>query len=159
MYHTQDKIVAAAQGRRRINAWRVRGESVVFTNGCFDLLHLGHVDYLEQTARLADRLVIGLNSDASVARLKGDDRPVLDEQSRARILAALEFVDMVVIFEEDTPLELIKALEPEILVKGEDYTEEEIVGGEEVKSWGGKVARIPLLEGHSTSALIRKIKG
>jgi rfaE bifunctional protein nucleotidyltransferase chain/domain len=158
MYQTQDKILPLDKAQRRINAWRVRSEVIVFTNGCFDLLHLGHVDYLEQAAREGERLVVGLNSDASVRRLKGAERPVQDEQSRARILAALEFVDMVVIFEEDTPEALIEALAPDVLVKGAEYAEDQIVGAGFVISRGGKLVRIPMLEGNSSSALIEKLK-
>ena len=158
MTSTQDKILSQEAMVRRIRAWRVWGESIVFTNGCFDLLHLGHVDYLEKAGRLGDRLVVGLNADTSVGRLKGADRPLLDENSRARILAALEFVDGVVVFAEDTPQVLIEALEPDVLVKGMDYAASDIVGGSFVEGRGGKIERIELVEGHSTTALIEKIR-
>lgn len=142
------QIVAAAQSR---------GKTVVFTNGCFDLLHIGHVKYLQQARRLGDYLVLGLNSDASIRRLKGEKRPLIGETERAHILAALDCIDYVVIFDEDTPLELIKALRPQILVKGGDYTPETVVGRTEVESWGGRVELISFVDGHSTSNMIDKI--
>jgi len=133
--------------------------SIVFTNGCFDLLHRGHVYYLSRTRQLGDLLVVGLNTDSSVARIKGPGRPLSGERSRAEVLASLVFVDYVILFEEDTPLELILALRPDILVKGGDYKPEDIVGYHEVLSWGGRVETIPLLEGYSTSSIIRKMGG
>jgi len=133
--------------------------SIVFTNGCFDLLHRGHVYYLSRTRQLGDLLVVGLNTDSSVARIKGPGRPLSVERSRAEVLASLVFVDYVILFEEDTPLELILALRPDILVKGGDYKPEDIVGYHEVLSWGGRVETIPLLEGYSTSSIIRKMGG
>ncbi len=157
-YLTESKIVSRETISRRVNAWRVRGDVVVFTNGCFDLLHLGHVDYLEKASLLGDRLVIGLNSDSSVAALKGDDRPIMDEHSRARVLAALQFVDGVVIFDEATPLELIKVIEPDVLVKGQDYKPEDVVGKEVVEQRGGSVQTVPLVDGYSTSAIVEKIR-
>lgn len=157
MYSTKDKIFSQQQLKARINAWRVYGDRIVFTNGCFDILHPGHIDYLEKAKKLGDRLVIGLNTDASVQRLKGLSRPIQDEDARARILAALEFVDGVCHFEEDTPYELIKLLEPDILVKGADYQAEEIVGYDLLMARGGEVKTIEFLEGYSTSAIISKI--
>lgn len=145
---------------RRAREWRERaGSRVVFTNGVFDLLHPGHVDVLLGARRLGDALAVGLNSDASVRRLKGPTRPVRSEAERAYVLAALETVDAVVVFEEDTPLELIKALRPDVLVKGGDYTEASIVGAPEVRSWGGDVVVIPLTPGHSTTSTIERIRG
>lgn len=133
--------------------------TIVFTNGCFDILHLGHITYLEEAKARGDFLVVGLNSDDSVARLKGNDRPIKDEHSRASILAALSSVDMVIIFEEDTPFNLIKAVGPTVLVKGGDYKKEDIVGADFVEKSGGIVEIISFLEGHSSSNFINKING
>ncbi|MFG1298844.1 D-glycero-beta-D-manno-heptose-7-phosphate kinase [Xanthobacter sp. V3C-3] len=142
-----------------IAGWQAAGARVVFTNGCFDLVHPGHVSLLEAAAREGDRLVVALNTDASVRRLKGQTRPVQDEAARARVIGALRCVDLVVLFEEDTPLELITALGPDVLVKGADYREDQVVGGEVVKARGGRVALVPLVAGRSTSALVAKAKG
>jgi D-beta-D-heptose 7-phosphate kinase/D-beta-D-heptose 1-phosphate adenosyltransferase len=152
-----DKICDMPQLRSRIAAWRARNERIVFTNGCFDLLHAGHVTYLEQARKLGDRLVLGLNTDASIRRIKGETRPVIHEADRARVLAALEAIDAVILFDEDTPLALIKAIQPDVLAKGSDYTEGQVVGAQEVKSWGGKVALVDLVPGRSTSKIIAKI--
>jgi len=144
---------------RLANIWRVKGDRVVFTNGVFDLMHRGHVTYLEEAAALGDRLVIGLNSDASVKRLgKGFDRPLNDQDSRARVLSALRCVDVVVIFDEDTPLDLIISVRPDVLVKGGDWSTERIVGADVVKAAGGTVHSLPLVEGFSTTALLAKIR-
>ncbi|MBK7085084.1 MAG: D-glycero-beta-D-manno-heptose 1-phosphate adenylyltransferase [Flavobacteriales bacterium] len=144
---------------RLANIWRVKGDRIVFTNGVFDLMHRGHVTYLEEAAALGDRLVIGLNSDASVKRLgKGTDRPLNDQDSRAKVLSALRCVDAVVIFDEDTPLDLITALRPDVLVKGGDWSPERIVGADLVKAAGGSVHSLPLVEGFSTTALLTKIR-
>ena len=137
--------------------WRHYGTKVAFTNGCFDLIHRGHVEYLQSARALADVLVIGLNTDASVQRLKGPNRPITPQEDRAVVLAALECVDYVVFFDEDTPLELIRALQPEVLAKGEDYQIEEIVGHDIVQAAGGRVERIPLTHGRATSQIIAKI--
>jgi len=139
--------------------WR-RGEKgkVVFTNGVFDLLHPGHVDVLLGARRCGDRLIVGLNSDASVRRLKGPDRPVRSESERAYVLAALSMVDAVVIFGEDTPLETVRQIRPDVLVKGGDYTEATIVGATDVRSWGGDVVVIPLTPGQSTTSIIKKLR-
>lgn len=157
-YHSSQKIMKVEPLQARLNAWRVRSERIVFTNGCFDLLHQGHIDYLEAARRLGDRLLIGLNTDASVRRLKGSTRPILPEHVRGRLLAALEFVDAVALFDEDTPLQLIKALQPDVLVKGGDYQLTDIVGYSEVKARGGEVITIPLTDGFSTTHLIERIK-
>jgi len=133
------------------------GKKIVFTNGCFDLIHRGHIDYLRLSKNLGDILVVGLNSDRSVRRIKGPGRPITPEEDRAEILAALDFVDYIILFDEDTPFELIKAIVPDILAKGADWSENEIVGAEIVKAAGGEVARIPLTPGKSTSGLIGKI--
>lgn len=140
-----------------ITAERKRGKRVVFTNGCFDLLHAGHVKYLQQARRLGDLLVLGLNSDASVRRLKGENRPLIGEEERAHILAALDCIDYVTIFDEDTPLELIKALKPHILVKGGDYTPEGVVGKDIVEAHGGRVELITFVDGKSTTNIIERI--
>ena len=134
------------------------GKVLVFTNGCFDLLHRGHCEYLFRARKLGDFLVVGLNTDDSVRRLKGPGRPINPLEHRAFVLASLEFVDAVIPFAQDTPLELILAVKPDILVKGADYSPEEIVGAREVLSWGGKVETIPLVEGVSTTAIIEKIR-
>ncbi len=135
-----------------------RKGKLVFTNGCFDLLHPGHVQYLEDARALGDLLVVGLNSDASVARLKGPSRPLQDQWSRARILLGLRSVDAVVLFPEDTPLDLITALRPDVLVKGGDYRPEDVVGREVVETGGGRLVLLPFLPGHSTSTLEARIK-
>ncbi|MCG8391387.1 MAG: D-glycero-beta-D-manno-heptose 1-phosphate adenylyltransferase [Cytophagales bacterium] len=155
---TSDKILLRDQVREKVKAWHSDREKVVFTNGCFDIVHVGHVDYLEKARHLGDRLIVGLNTDDSVRTLKGKDRPINDEISRARVLAALTFVDAVVLFSEDTPYELIKELTPDILVKGSDYLAENIVGADIVISNGGKVETIELVSGFSTSNIISKIK-
>lgn len=159
-YSTAQKIKSREALQRIVLAWRVKNSKLVFTNGCFDILHLGHVDYLEKARKLGDRLILGLNSDASVRRLqKGAERPLQDENSRARIMASLEFVDAVCLFDEDTPLALINALRPDILVKGDDYAIDDIVGAKEVQAWGGEVKTIPLVQGYSTTQIVNKIKG
>jgi D-beta-D-heptose 7-phosphate kinase/D-beta-D-heptose 1-phosphate adenosyltransferase len=140
----------------RINEWRRQGLRIGFTNGCFDLLHPGHIKVLTGARGACDRLVVGLNSDASVKRLKGEGRPVQDEHARAGVLASLEAVDLVVIFPQDTPLELIHRIRPKVLVKGSDYQRETVVGHEVVEAEGGEVVLIDLLPGHSTSALVER---
>lgn len=156
---TADRIVTREKAASLIEEWKKEGYRVVFTNGCFDVIHAGHVQYLEQARALGDRLIVGLNSDRSVKRLKGSDRPVNDEYARACVLASLRFTDAVVVFEEDTPLELIKALRPDVLVKGGDYAIENIVGTDFVKSIGGKTEIIRFIEGYSSSAIIQRLKG
>ena len=137
---------------------RQQGKTIVFTNGCFDIIHAGHVTYLENAKVLGDVLVVGLNTDDSVRRLKGSGRPVNNEQDRALVLDSLRFVDYVTLFNEDTPYELIQEIKPDILVKGGDYTPETIVGADIVMQYGGKVVVIPLVKGKSTSGLIEKLK-
>jgi D-glycero-beta-D-manno-heptose 1-phosphate adenylyltransferase len=139
--------------------WKFLGKTIVFTNGVFDILHPGHIFSLSQAAKEADYLVVGLNSDASVKRLKGKDRPINNQETRALLLASLAMVDVVVIFEEDTPLELITALKPDVLVKGGDYSIEQIAGAKETIQNGGRVVINPIIEGYSTTELIRKLKG
>ncbi len=141
----------------QVKAWRAAGNSVVFTNGCFDLLHPGHINLLHQARSLGDRLVVGLNTDASVQRLKGPKRPILSQQDRSALLSALGSVDLVLLFDEDTPLNLISAIKPDILVKGADYRREDVVGGDVVESYGGKVCLVPLLKGYSTTDITRRI--
>ena len=152
-----DKVCDLPSLRSRVAQWRARGERIVFTNGCFDLLHAGHVTYLEAARKAGDRLVLGLNTDRSVKALKGSTRPVIHEADRARVLAALEAVDAVILFDEDTPLELIQAIQPDVIAKGNDYTEAQVVGAAEVKSWGGKVALIPIVPGRSTTGILEKL--
>src|SRR5690606_15777617 len=154
----KNKIVSQSLLRETLRELKAKGKKVVFTNGCFDLVHLGHLDYLEKARGKGDALVIGLNSDQSIRRLKGASRPVMDENSRARLLAALEFVDYVVLFDEDTPLELIRDILPDILVKGDDYDVSNIVGADVVMSNGGKVETGELVKGYSSTAIIEKIK-
>jgi rfaE bifunctional protein nucleotidyltransferase chain/domain len=144
--------------KNKIAAWKAEGKKVVFTNGVFDLLHIGHITYMAKAAELGDKLIIGLNADASVKRIKGDDRPVNDQDSRVLLLAALFFVDAVVLFEEDTPQQLISAILPDVLVKGADYTIENIVGAKEVIANGGEVKTITFVDGHSSTSIIQKIK-
>lgn len=142
---------------RVVSLWKLKKERVVFTNGCFDILHRGHVTYLAKAAGLGTKLIIGLNTDASVRRLKGDSRPVNGERDRALLLASLLFVDAVVFFDTDTPLELICRVQPDVLVKGGDYQPEEIVGHDVVKAKGGEVITIPFVDGYSTTSLLRQL--
>ncbi len=155
---TASKILNINDLLKKIKAWKQAGLKVVFTNGCFDILHLGHIDYLEKARALGDRLIVGLNSDASVRRLKGAERPINPEYARARVIAALEFVDAVCIFEEDTPKSLIEKIFPDILTKGGDYTVENIIGADFVRSYGGQVQTIDLVEGFSTTKILDKAK-
>jgi len=152
----REKVLTTDRLKTRVSAWRSSGESVVFTNGCFDLLHIGHITLLEDARRQGDRLIVGINSDASVSRLKGPTRPMVGQRDRAYVLAALAAVDAVVIFDEPTPLQLIEALRPDVIVKGGDYNEDTVVGAKEVRSWGGRVKIVPIVEGFSTTKLIAK---
>jgi D-glycero-beta-D-manno-heptose 1-phosphate adenylyltransferase len=155
----QNKIFTDPTKIKHILAiWRFKGYKIVFTNGCFDLLHLGHLDYLAKAAGKGDKLVVGLNTDSSVTRLKGPDRPITDQHSRAMILAAMNFVSMVVLFDEETPYKLITKIQPDILVKGADYNPVDIVGYNVVMAKGGKVETIEFLPGYSTSAIEAKIR-
>jgi len=142
---------------KQIDQWRSKN-TIVFTNGCFDILHLGHIDYLQKAAQLGTKFIVGLNSDNSIQSIKGVHRPIQDEHSRMSIIAALSCVDAVVLFNEETPLKLINLIKPHILVKGADYSIDQIVGAEEVIKNGGKVKRIDFLEGYSTTKIIDKIK-
>ena len=152
------KIMSREEIARQVSIWKLVSKRIVFTNGCFDILHAGHLDLLSKAAMLGDVMIVGLNSDASVRRLKGAERPVNNEQFRAQMLSHLQMVDAVVVFGEDTPLELIRAVQPDVLVKGGDYRAEDVVGYEDVTSRGGRVEIIPLVEGLSTSALIDRIR-
>ena len=154
----EDKIASLDALDARLNEWRRLGLRVGFTNGCFDILHPGHVKVLTAARGACDRLVVGLNSDASVKRLKGDDRPVQNERARAEVLAALEAVDLVVMFEDDTPLALIEQTRPSVLVKGGDYTREQVVGHEIVDAQGGEVLLVDILQGHSTTSLVQRAR-
>jgi D-glycero-beta-D-manno-heptose 1-phosphate adenylyltransferase len=154
-----DKITDVSSLKRKMAAWRFQDKKIVFTNGVFDLLHTGHITYLTKAAELGERLIIGLNTDASVKRLKGPDRPVNDENGRALLLASLFFVDAIVLFDDDTPLNLITELQPDILVKGADYAIENIVGAKEVIANGGQVKTIDFVDGFSSTSIIQKIKG
>jgi D-beta-D-heptose 7-phosphate kinase/D-beta-D-heptose 1-phosphate adenosyltransferase len=155
----EEKIVAASDGLEAcLSDWRKQGLRIGFTNGCFDILHPGHVKVLTAARGACDRLIVGLNSDASVQRLKGDGRPVLDERARAEVLAALEAVDLVVIFEEDTPIKLITQIKPSALVKGGDYSRAEVVGHEIVEAHGGEVLLVEVLPGFSTTSLVNRAR-
>ncbi len=158
MKKIKNKILSAKKAQKKVLKWKSKGETIVFTNGCFDILHYGHIHYLAQAKKLGNRLIIGLNSSASVSRLKGKHRPINDDATRSHLLAALEMVDLVIFFDQDTPLELIIDLEPNILVKGGDYKPKEIVGYSEVKSKGGKVKILPFIDGYSTTKIEQKIK-
>jgi D-beta-D-heptose 7-phosphate kinase/D-beta-D-heptose 1-phosphate adenosyltransferase len=147
----------SVQLSRFVSEKKQSNETIVFTNGCFDLLHIGHITYLEEARTYGDCLIVGLNSDASVRRLKGDSRPILPEEERARMLAALQFVDAVCIFEQDTPLNLIQTILPNVLIKGGDYLPESVVGSSVVERSGGRTIIIPFVEGYSTTRLIEKI--
>ena len=152
------KITNISSLKTQVQSWQSMGQKVVFTNGVFDLLHIGHITYLAKAAELGQKLIIGLNADSSVRRIKGESRPVNDQNSRAAILAALFFVDAIVVFEEDTPLNLISTLLPDILVKGADYSVENIVGSKEVLANGGEVKTIDFVEGYSSTSIIEKIR-
>lgn len=154
---TDSKILSRDEAVKQVAQWQREGKQVVFTNGCFDIVHLGHIDYLEKARNLGQKMILGLNTDASVSRLKGPLRPVVNEYARARLMAALSFVDAVTLFDEPTPLELIQAVKPDILVKGDDYSLENIVGADFVIQHGGSVQTVPLVKGYSTSSLIEKI--
>lgn len=152
-----EKILTRTRLAQRVAEWRASGESIVFTNGCFDLLHVGHVTLLEDCRRFGSKLVLGLNTDASVSRLKGPTRPVVGENERARVMAALAAVDAVTLFDEDTPLELIEQIAPDVLVKGGDYTVDSVVGHEFVQGRGGRVEIVPTVEGFSTTSIVQKL--
>ncbi len=152
----EEKIMSLGQLRVCVEEWHGQGLRTVFTNGCFDLLHIGHVTLLDNARREGDRLIVGINSDASVSRIKGPSRPIVPSHARARVLAALAAVDAVAIFDEPTPLEMMIALRPDVLVKGGDYVADEIVGAQEVRAWGGRVKIVPFVQGFSTTQLIAR---
>ena len=154
---TANKLLTFDEALKKVTQWKSQGGKVVFSNGCFDIIHAGHVDYLEKAKQKGDYLIIGLNSDNSVRRIKGKDRPIVDEVSRSRVLTALAFVDAVVLFDEDTPIKLIRAIIPDILVKGKDYDISNIIGADIVLQNGGKVETIELTKGLSTTNVINKI--
>ena len=159
MGNLQHKIFNLTDLSRKIAQWRITGKKVAFTNGCFDILHAGHIASLQEAAQQADFLIVGLNADVSVKKLKGSDRPVTGETDRAILLAALSMVDAVILFEEETPQQLIASLLPDVLVKGGDYRVEDIAGAKEVIQNGGRVVINPILPGRSTSGIIEKIQG
>jgi len=155
--NAEEKIFTATSIIPVLETWKKEGP-VVFTNGCFDIVHLGHVDYLEKARNLGTKLIVGVNADSSITKLKGFERPIVNEYARMRMLASFFFVDAVILFSEDTPIDLISALKPDILVKGDDYTIDKIVGADVVLKNGGKVITIPLVQGYSTSSILNKIK-
>ena len=154
----KNKIFTLEELKTQVESWKNSGEKVVFTNGCFDIVHRGHIEVLAQTADLGDRLIIGLNSDTSIQKLKGKNRPIIEEQSRAILLAVLSFVDAVILFSEETPINLISTLLPDVLAKGGDYEIETIVGHEIVQNNGGEVILVPFVDGFSSTIIIDKIK-
>lgn len=154
----KSKILSGDALQKAMNRWRFYEKKIVFTNGCFDILHYGHIDYLSKAKDLGDILIVGLNTDSSVKKLKGNNRPIQDENSRAHILASLQFIDAVVLFDEDTPYNLISLIKPDILVKGSDYKAEEIVGYDILKTYNGEVRTIDFVPGYSTTAIEEKIK-
>ena len=156
--YVKSKIIDLKDIESLLTYWKLKNQKIVFTNGCFDILHRGHVEYLAQAANYGNVLVIGLNTDSSVRRLKGKNRPVQDEIARATILASLQFVSAVILFDEDTPYELIKKVQPDVLIKGSDYNIEDIVGYDIVKAKGGEVVTIDFIEGYSTTSIIEKLK-
>ena len=143
---------------KKIEKWRSKNKKIVFTNGCFDLIHLGHIEILARSSDFGDKLIIGVNSDLSIKKLKGENRPIIKESSRIKQLSALEFVDAVVLFDEDTPLKLIETINPDVITKGGDYTAKNIVGNEVVSQKNGEVIIIPLTQGYSTTSILNKIK-
>ena len=157
-YSTSEKVLELDQLQMRIRNWRESGETIVFTNGCFDILHVGHITLLEECRRFGSKLVLGLNADDSISRLKGPERPIVKERERARVMAALAAIDAVVLFAEDTPLELIRAIQPDVLVKGGDYSVNTVVGAEDVLAAGGRVEIIATVQGHSTTNIVNKMK-
>lgn len=154
----QNKIVNKQELLSHLEQINMKGKKIVFTNGCFDIIHRGHIDYLSKARDLGDLLIVGVNSDSSVRRFKGNSRPIQDEKSRCLILSAMQFVDFVVLFDEDTPYELIKFIQPDVLVKGADYKIEDIVGYDIVKNKGGEVKTIKFIDGYSTSNIVNRIK-
>ena len=153
-----NKIFDLQRLMKKVEKWRSENKKVVFTNGCFDLIHLGHIEILARSSDFGDKLIIGVNSDLSIKKLKGKNRPIIEESSRIKQLSALEFVDAVVVFDEDTPLKLIETIKPDVITKGGDYTTKNIVGNEVVSQKNGEVIIIPLTQGYSTTSILNKIK-
>ena len=158
LYAIEKKLMNSSQLIDQLNSWQKEGCKIVFSNGCFDILHLGHIDYLARAADFGDKMVIGLNTDSSVSKIKGPTRPINDERSRAMVLAALEFVSAIILFDEPTPYELIRLVQPDVLVKGADYKPEDIVGYDLVTAKGGNVHTIPFVEGYSTTKIEQRIR-
>lgn len=155
----KDKIILKKEDAGKLlQTWRFKGDRIVFSNGCFDLVHRGHLEYLATAASMGNKMIIGLNTDASTQRLKGPTRPINDEYSRALLLASLGFIDLVILFEEDTPYNLIEFVQPDILVKGSDYKAEDIVGYDIVKAKGGEIKTLDFIEGFSSTGMIKKIQ-
>lgn len=154
----KSKIFTKKSLENQLSIWRFKNKKLVFTNGCFDILHLGHIDYLSKAKSFGDILIIGLNTDISVRKIKGKNRPITNENSRANILASLLFVDAIILFDEETPYNLINFVQPDVLVKGSDYKIDDIVGYDIVKAKGGKIETLDFLEGYSTSMIEEKIK-
>lgn len=153
-----NKILDRNTLKNELDDLRKKGKKIAFTNGCFDILHIGHVRYLREAKKTADILVLALNSDASVKKIKGEKRPLVPQEDRAEIMAALEFIDFVTIFDETTPLKLINLLKPDVLIKGGDWAEDDVVGRDEIKKWGGKLMLIPEIKGKSTTSIVDKIR-
>lgn len=153
-----NKIFAIKKLKKEVDTWKKSGEKIVFTNGCFDIIHRGHIEVLARTADLGDKLIVGLNSDISIQKIKGKGRPIIKEDSRAILLAALDFIDAIILFSEETPINLIKLLKPNILAKGGDYKINTIVGHEIMKKNGGEVILVPFVDGFSSTDIITKIK-
>jgi len=158
LHNIEKKLMNSSQLIDQLNAWQKEGCKIVFSNGCFDILHLGHIDYLARAADFGDKMVIGLNTDSSVSKIKGPTRPINDERSRAMVLAALEFVSAIILFDEPTPYELIRLVQPDVLVKGADYKPEDIVGYDIVTAKGGSVKTIPFVDGYSTTRIEQRIR-
>lgn len=158
MMQTKNKIISLEESLDFVRSFREQGQKVVFTNGCYDLLHPGHVDYLEKASAFGDKLVVAVNSDRSIKKLKGDSRPIIPEDGRNQMIASLEFTDLVVPFSDETPIKLIEAILPDVLVKGSDYKNQNIVGSDIVIKNGGRVELVDLLEGYSTTTTISKIE-
>ena len=154
----KSKILNIKDLAKIIKEWRLNGDKIVFTNGCFDLIHLGHLEILARSADLGDKLIVGINSDMSIKKIKGNSRPIIEEDSRAKQLAAIEFIDAVILFNEDTPYDLINILKPDVLTKGGDYKKNDIVGNQLINKEQGEVVIIPLTQGYSTTAILEKIK-
>jgi len=153
-----NKILDRNTLKNELDPLRKKGKKIAFTNGCFDILHIGHIRYLREAKKTADILVLALNSDSSVKKIKGEKRPLVPQEDRAEIMAALEFIDFVTIFDETTPLELINLLKPDVLIKGGDWAQDKVVGRDEIKKWGGKLTLIPEINGKSTTSIVDKIR-